>query len=93
MRVHLFVRLLCAGIVSVFLMLFAVLTTGLRHEWLPKLLFAPGLLVTWIVAPRGVHGSQYPKVEFAVDMTFAWIVVLLILTLIDLAIFRRRKIG
>jgi hypothetical protein len=92
MRAHLFVRLVCAGVLTVFLMLFGVLTQDVKYEWLANLLFAPGLWVTGIVAPPGVHGSQHPKVEFAVDMAFAWIVVLLILTLIDLAIFRKRKI-
>lgn len=92
MRSHLFVRLLCAGVVTVFLMLFAVQTTGVKYEWLPNLLFAPGLWVTGIVAPPGVHGSQYPKVEFAIDMAFTWAVLLMILTLIDLVIFRKRKI-
>jgi hypothetical protein len=92
MSAHLFVRLVCAGVVTVFLMLFAVLTTCVKYEWLANLLFAPGLWVTGIVAPPGVHGSQYPKVEFAIDMACTWIVVLLILTLIDLAIFRKRKI-
>jgi prepilin signal peptidase PulO-like enzyme (type II secretory pathway) len=81
------------GIASALIMFLAWRIDGTKVGWLATPLFAPGLVVGWLVVPGGVHGYHpmlYIRVAIALSFVFVWIVFFVVLRLIEKFVTRRK---